>query len=303
MQTVLTDADVASRLDAKTAVAWMRDALREAHAGRLHTPPRVSTDLGDGRLIFTTGALQDEWYGYRSYDSFGSTPGAQVVVVHDWSSGKLRGVVVGNEIGPRRVGAIGAVAADLLAREDASTVGMIGTGVQAWNQLWAIATVRQLGRVAVYGRNRPRREAFVERARTELGLDAVIAPTPRLAVSNRDIVVLATSSPTPVVDASWIAIGAYVATLGPKQQGRAEFGPDLVARADVAVTDSIAQTRAYDPPFVLVGTRQHKRLTSLGSVLVGDVEGRTSDDQTAVFCSVGLAGTESYLAARLLDGV
>jgi ornithine cyclodeaminase/alanine dehydrogenase-like protein (mu-crystallin family) len=301
MRTVLTDSDIAERLDARTAVTWMRDAVMDAHSGRLHTPPRVSTDLGEGRLVFTTGALEDEWYGYRSYDSFDTQPGAQVVVVHDWKDGTVRGVVVGNELGPRRVGAIGAVAADALARPEADTLGIVGTGVQAWNQLWAISTVRSLGRIAVYGRNRPRREAFVARARHELGVDAVVAPTPRLAVSNREIVVLATNSTTPVIEASWITDGAYVTTLGPKQKGRAEFGPDLVARADVAVTDSIAQTEAYDPPFVLVGTPQQKRLTSLGAVLAGDAKGRTSPDQTVVFCSVGLAGTETYLAAKLLS--
>ena len=66
---------------------------------------------------------------------------------------------------------------------------------------------------------------------------------------------LATNSPEPVIEAAWIAPGRYVTTLGPKQVGRAEFGPDLVARADVAVTDSVAQTSAYDPPFILTGTR------------------------------------------------
>lgn len=301
MQTVLTDPDISSRLDSRTAVAWMRSALIDAHEGRLKTPARVGTDLGDGELIFTTGALEGEWYGYRSYDTFGREPGAQLVVVHDWKTGEVRGVVVGNELGPRRVGAIGAVAADALARPDASTLGMVGTGVQAWNQLWAISTVRKLGRVAVYGRNRARREEFVARAREELGLDAVIAPTPRLAVANREIVVLATSSITPVIEAAWVSPGAFVSTLGPKQKGRAEFGPDLIARADVAVTDSIAQTEAYDPPFVLVGTPQHKRLTSLGAVLTGEAKGRTDPDQTVVFCSVGLAGTETYLAAKLLS--
>ncbi len=300
MLTVLTDTDVIDKLDARTAVAWMRDALADAHQGRLHAPPRVSTDLGTGRLVFTTGALEGEWYGYRSYDSFDTTPGAQVVVVHDMKTGEVRGVVVGNELGPRRVGAIGAVAADKLANPGASTLGMIGTGRQAWNQLWAISTVRELGRVAIYGRNRPRREAFVERARKELGLDAVVAPTPKLAVSNREIVILATSSPKPVIDASWVTPGAYVSTLGPKQVGSAEFGPDLVARADVAVTDSIAQTEAYDPPFVLTGTPQAKRLVSLGAIVAGEAQGRTSPDQTVVFCSVGLAGTETYLAAKLI---
>jgi ornithine cyclodeaminase len=298
---VVSDADVVQRLDARTAVDWMRAALLDAHHGRLHTPPRVDTDLGEGRLVFTTGALTGQWYGYRSYDSFGAAPGAQVVVVHDWATGEVRGIVLGNELGPRRVGAIGGVAADLLARPDASNLGLIGAGVQAWAQLCAIAAVRDLRRVAVYSRNRARREAFVARARDELGLEAVWAPTARLAVRERDLVVLATNSATPVIEPEWITPGTYLTTLGPKQVGRAEFGPDLVAVADLAVTDSIPQTQAYDPPFVLAGSPEQDKLLSLGAILAGDAKGRTSPDDTVVFCSVGLAGTETYLAAKLLD--
>ena len=299
MVTVLTDPDIAARLDARTAIGWMREALLAAHEGRLHTPPRVSTDLGSGRLVFTTGALDGEWYGYRSYDSFDVSPGAQVVVVHHARTGELMGLAVGNELGPRRVGAIGAVAVDALASPDAATLGLVGTGVQAWNQLWAISAVRSLAAVQVFGPDPVRRNAFVARVSAELGLPVVAVGSAREAVEDKDLVVLATSSPTPVVSASWIRPGSYVTTLGPKQVGRAEFGPDLVARADVAVTDSVAQTSAYDPPFILTGTPQHERLRSLGAVLAGDVAGRTAPEQTVIFCSVGLAGTETYLLARL----
>jgi len=298
---LLTDDDIRERLDARSAVGWMREALLAAHAGRLHTPPRVSTDLGDGRLVFTTGALTGGWYGYRSYDSFGNEPGAQLVVVHDWHSGAVRGVAIGNELGPRRVGAIGAVAVDVLALPTATTLGLVGTGAQAWAQLWAISAVRSLTEVAVYSRDPVRRNAFAARVSASLGLPVAAVDSAQEAVQGKDLVVLATNSPVPVIEAPWIKPGAYVTTLGPKQFGRAEFGPDLVARADVAVTDSLAQTSAYDPPFILTGTRQHDRLRSLGAVLAGDAPGRTAPEQTVIFCSVGLAGTETYLLARLID--
>jgi ornithine cyclodeaminase len=197
------------------------------------------------------------------------------------------------------VGAIGAVAVDALAPSSASTLGLVGTGVQAWNQLWAISVVRELTEVTVFSRSADRRNAFAERVSAELGLPVVAAPSARETVEGKALVVLATNSSVPVIDASWIAPGSYVTTLGPKQFGRAEFGPDLVARADVAVTDSLAQTAAYDPPFILTGTLQHDRLVSLGAVLAGDAPA-PSPGQTVVFCSVGLAGTETYLLAKLL---
>jgi ornithine cyclodeaminase len=86
---------------------------------------------------------------------------------------------------------------------------------------------------------------------------------------------------------------------GPPQVGRAEFPLDLVARADVAVTDSLAQVPAYDPPNVLAETPHAQRLTLLGAILAGDARGRTSHDQVILFCSVGPAGTETYLLDRL----
>lgn len=301
MVEVLTDADVRRLLTPSRAMGWMREALIAEHRGELRAPPRVHTDLGGGRLVFTTGALAGKWFGYRSYDSFDVEPGEQVVVVHHVTDGRVRGIAVGNELGPRRVGAIGGVAADTLARSDSRSLAVIGTGTQAWAQLCAITAVRDLSEIRVYSRGAERREAFADRARAELGLPAQAAPNPERAVAGAGIVVLATNSPTPVVDPAWLAPGSYVTTLGPKQVGRAEFGPELVAVCDLAFTDSIAQISAYDPPNILVGTPQEHRLNSLGAVLAGDAPGRTSDDQRVLFCSVGLAGTEVFLLDRLLD--
>lgn len=246
--------------------------------------------------MFTTGALEGEWFGYRSYDSFGAEPGEQVVVLHDWETGRVRGVAVGNELGPRRVGAIGGVAVDALAAPTASSLALIGSGTQAFTQLWAIGAVRRLSSVRVFSRDPERRIAFVRRVSEELGLPVIAVGSAREAVEGADVVVLATSSPVPVIDPAWIADGAFVTTLGPKQVGRAEFGPELVDRADLVVTDSVAQTAAYDPPFILAGTPQQERLTSLGAAIAENVTGRT-----VLFCSVGLAGTEAYLLARLID--
>ncbi|MFC6162827.1 ornithine cyclodeaminase family protein [Kribbella jiaozuonensis] len=296
MVTILTDADIRARLRPGDAVAWMREAVLAAHAGRLHTPPRVSTELGGGRLVFTTGALEGEWYGYRSYDSFDTDPGQQVVVLHDWGSGEVRGIAVGNELGPRRVGAIGGVAFDALADPTATTLALIGTGTQAFTQLWAIGAVRRLSSVRVFGRDRERRIAFARRASGDLGLPVTAVESARDAVEGADVVVLATNSPVPVIEPAWVKDGAFVTTLGPKQVGRAEFGAELVDRADLVVTDSVAQTAAYDPPFVLAGTPQQERLMSLGAAIADNVTGRT-----VLFCSVGLAGTEAYLLAKLLS--
>lgn len=296
---LLDDRQISARLGPRAAVAAMREAIADSERGILTAPPRVTSDLGEGRLVFTTGARAGEWFGYRSYDTFGAEPGAQVVVVHDWHTGLARAIAVGHELGRRRTGAIGGVAVDVLARPDAAQLAVIGTGHQAWAQLWAISCVRALAGVRVWSRDAGHRQSFARRAEAELGLQAGPAGSARDAVHAADVVVLATSSPVPVLDPAWLADGCHVTSLGPKQKGRAEFGAALAARADVLVTDSLAQAHAYRPPFVLDGTPHLDRLISLGSVIEGTAPGRTGPGQVTLFCSVGLAGTEVHLLAAL----
>jgi ornithine cyclodeaminase/alanine dehydrogenase-like protein (mu-crystallin family) len=297
---ILYDRDLVARLDARAAVRWMGEAIDAHHRGELVAPPRAHTDLGGGRLVFTTGRLRGSWFGYRSYDTFPAQPGAQVVVVHDEASGEVRAVAIGNELGPRRVGAIGAVAAASLAAPDASIAAIIGTGTQAYTQLWALSVVRDLREVRVYSRDLDRRASFAQRVQPLIAGTCQPAPDPRTAVTGADIVVLATSSHVPVLDAAWLSPGTYITTLGPKQQGRAEFGLDLPAAAELVVTDSPAQLAAYDPPNVLAGTAHQSRLHSLGAVRAGEVP-RPGADGISLFFSVGLAGTEAFLLDCLVN--
>lgn len=292
---LLTDADVDARLDAPTAVAAMRDALRAAHDGALIAPPRATATLEGGRLVMTAGHLADEWYGFRSYDTFGHAAGEQLVVLHDARTGRIRAIAVGEEIGSRRTGAIGGVAVDALARPDAATLGVIGAGAQAWTQVWAAAAVRPLTAVSVFSRTPARRAAFAARVRAELGIPATVAGSAVETVRDKDIVVLATTSPTPILDAVDLAPGTHVNAVGFKQRGRAEFGPDLPAAAGLIATDSPAQADAYEPPIAVpVGRMRH-----LGAIVAGAEAGRTSSGEITLFCSVGLAGTEVFLLDRL----
>ncbi|MEO3777388.1 ornithine cyclodeaminase family protein [Micromonospora sp. B11E3] len=300
MTLLISDRDVAAALDAATTVEAMRDALLAAHAGRLVAPPRASAALGGGRMVLTAGHLTGEWYGYRSYDTFGHPDAEQLVVLHDGRTGAVRAVAVGEELGSRRTGGLGGVALAALARPDAATLGVIGSGAQAWTQVWAAAAVRPLREVTVHSRSAARREAFAARVRAELGVPARAVGTARAAVAGRDVVVLATTSPTPVLAAADLAPGAHVNAVGFKQIDRHEFGPDLLDRAEVLVTDSPAQAAAYDPPMLAALPPYADRLRDLGAVLAGAVPGRTRADQVSVFCSTGLAGTEVFLLDRLV---
>jgi alanine dehydrogenase len=290
---VLDDEDVRTRLDAASAVDAARRALEDAYRGLLAAPPRLRAEIGDGGLVFTAGGYADGALGLRVY---GLWPGDSDQAVLVWDrDGRLRGCVVGSELGARRTGALGGVAVDVLARADASTVGLVGSGTQAWTQLWAIAAVRSLSRVRVFSPTRKHRDAFAGRARSELGLPAEPCDTAEEAVADAHVVVLATRSEEPVIDAGWIGDGTHVSTVGPKFASAHETPPEPAHRAAVVVSDSPEQAAAYDEPFFT-----DRALTHLGAVVAGEAAGRASDRDITLYCSTGLAGSEVVLAETLL---
>ncbi len=297
---MLTDDGLRASVDGTRAVEWMREAVLAVEEGRLHAPARASTELGEGRLVFTTGALSGEWFGYRSYDTFDVDGGEQVVVVQSAHTGRVEAIAVGNALGQIRTGALGGLAADVLARPDASTVGVIGSGSQAWSQIWAISAVRDIRQVSVYSPTSAHAEVFARRVRDELGVAGESVETAEAAARDHDIVVLATTSRTPVIDPAWLAPGTHVTTVGPKQQGASEFGLDLVEAAQVVVTDSLAQLHAYHPPSMVATSSHADRFVSLGAVAANTTPGRQHDELT-LYLSVGLAGTEVHLLRRAVE--
>jgi len=207
--------------------------------------------------------------------------------------GRLVTVVVGRELGVRRCGAVGAVAVDALARRDARVLAVIGSGRQAWGQLWGIATVRNLAEVRVASPTAEHAARFADRARAELALDAGASPNARMAVEGADVVVLATDSPRPVIDAGWVEPGAHVTTIGPKSRTRHEAPYELVDRAAVFAVDHPGQVGALVEPFF--STREP---VPLASVLDGSEASRRTDEDITVFCSAGLpAGDLALLRA------
>lgn len=294
---ILQDAEIAEALSPEFARAAMRAAAVAAWEGRLHAPPRATVGLGDRGMTFGCGAVAGEWFGYRSYTAPAASDEDQVVVVHD-DHGTLFGMAVGRLLGRCRVGAIGGVAIEALGPQSPRKIAMVGTGIQAWYQLWALPDRFRDGvPISVYSRREALCEAFAARARLELGLETSAVGSAVEAVRDADVVIMATSSAVPVIERGAIAPGAYVATLGPKQVGHAEFDPTLVADAAMLVCDSPAQVMAYDPPNVLVGTGAEDALIHLGAVLAGAAQMR---EGTRIFFSVGLAGTDVWLLQSLL---
>ncbi|WP_435360793.1 ornithine cyclodeaminase family protein [Haloarchaeobius sp. DFWS5] len=303
---LLTDDDVVTRIDVVDTVATIELALREHANGTLHAPPRWSIDVADGGLRFTCGAATGDLsaLGFRVYDTFAtdSPEHTQLVCVFDADTGAFRGLISGYEVGVMRTAGIDGVAIDRFARDDASTLGVLGAGTQAKAHAEAAAAVRNIDTVRVYSPTPASREAFADEVGPNVDATIEVCDGPESVVRGADVLVCATNSEEPVFDADCLDAGTHVTTVGRKFEDAHELPLAVVDRADAIVTDSRAQVEAYHEtvaPFFL-DDDQRARMRELGAVVVGDEPGRTGDDELTLFCSVGLAGTEVVLADEIL---
>jgi len=291
---VLTDGDVDALVTPEVAVLAARASLRAAWNGTLHAPSRRRLTLGSRTVLLSAGALDSGPIGFRAYGLWDRNEDEVTAVWDD--AGSLSALIVGRALGAYRTGALGGVAIDLLAPETAKKVAVIGTGLQAWTQLWAAQSVRRIAHVQVAARTLRHSEDFAERARTEFGLDARAARHVEAAVRGADIVICATTATEPVLELEWLAAGAHITTLGSKLRSGAEIPAELTYKAAVVATDAPAEASELADSFFT-----ERPVTHLGAIEAGDLPGRASERELTIYCSLGLAGSEVLLAKTLLD--
>jgi ornithine cyclodeaminase len=223
------------------------------------------------------------------------------IALLDHATGALVAVLDGRYITEARTGAVSAVSVKLLARPDASVLGVVGSGVQARSHIEAIRHVRTLSDVRVWSPDAARREAFAKEMGESTGLPVHAVADARTAVRGADLVVLATASPRPVIDDRDIAEGTHIAAVGACRPDQREMSGALIARARVYVDSRAgAMKEAGDILLPIAdGTIGAEHIAGeLGEVAAGRVPGRRSPRDVTIFKSLGMA-VEDVAAAHL----
>jgi len=306
MTTILDDQKLSGYSFMQTAIAAVEAFMVARADGKTVSPPRHHVPFdGHGDLVFTIGGITGDrpLAGFRVYDTFTGKEQTQIVAVWSADDARLKGIVLGERLGAIRTGAIGGVAIRHLSPPDAKIVGLIGSGLQARMQLAAAASVRPIRKAYIYSRDARHRAAFAEDMQAQLGFEVTPVARAKDAAMEADIVICATSSTRPVLDRSDLKPGAHINTLGPKTIDAHELGLDVAAAASIIATDSTEQARSYASPFFLQGSSHEQRMVELSDIVAGRTAHRTSSDQTTLFCSVGLAGTEVAVAAAILGSL
>lgn len=305
----LTSDDVATlaqQPDVEDYVAVVRDGYRQRGEGA-PAKPRTTLNPNDGpwgmltsymAILPDTGAMG----GYMYDVGFAAEDGWLTTSLWDSESGEFLGHLDGNAWNPLKTGATGAVGIDALARRDADTLGIIGSGSQARGQLTAAATVRDLTEVRVFSPTRESREGFAAEMQEKLDCDVTAVESSTEAVSGVDIVITATTSKEPVLEGTDLDPGTHVTAMGQYDpEGReldtvtierAKYVPDLYERV---FQDAGSFLYALEQDIV----SEDHIYAELGDVVAGNVVGRESDDEITVFDSGG-TGIETVAAAKML---
>lgn len=285
----------------------MAQAMIAASAGTAQAPPRVGLSVGEAgnTLLLMPGASRNPAvFGAKLVSLFDGNPAHQrpavqgLITLFDSATGAPLAIVEGSSVTAIRTAAASGLATDRLAREDANSCGIFGCGVQATSHIDAIAAVRKLEQVLVWGRDETRAEAFArqECQRTGLNVRAVADPA---AAAACDIVCTVTAARRPILRSAWVLPGAHINLVGAHAITTREADTALVARARPYV-DLLASAQRESGDLMIPvqegAINEGHIVGEIGQLLTGKIAGRVDKAQITLYKSLGITAQDLYAA-------
>jgi ornithine cyclodeaminase/alanine dehydrogenase-like protein (mu-crystallin family) len=279
----VSEADVERLLTPAAARAAVETCFDRLARGAVDSPPRQRVVLADG--AFAAMQAVDRELGVAGVKSYLWRPGGApfVLVLYRLDPPEPLAVVEAARLGELRTAAASAVVATRLARLGAASLGVIGCGRQGAAHVVALREALPLQRVVAHCRDEARRDDFCRRLGCEPGTAA--------EAGAQDVVVTATTAREPVLRGAWLRPGALVLAIGANDPDARELDDDVLRRADLVCTDSLAQARLESGDLAGFGGDVRE---------VHDVRARPGDDAIVVFKSNGLAAWDVAAGAALL---
>jgi ornithine cyclodeaminase/alanine dehydrogenase-like protein (mu-crystallin family) len=281
-------------------IQWVEDTTRAYGLGRARNVPRQRVRFARGWLhVLPAGDMDLGVLGLKSYTSF-REGNRFLVTLYSAENGQLLALVEANYLGMMRTGAMSALATKYLARPDADTMAIIGTGWQARGQVLALAAQRPLRQIRVYGLEK--QEEFAEEMARLTGVETMVCGSAQEAVGESLIVSTATTSVDPVLQREAVKPGTHLNAVGSNALHRRELEDKLVGRASLVVVDSRAQARQESGDLLSPterGWMEWDLLPELSDVIVGRIPGRQGAEDITIFESHGLGLQDVAVATHL----
>ncbi|TDP91154.1 ornithine cyclodeaminase family protein [Labedaea rhizosphaerae] len=319
---IITEDEVENLLAEGAMVDALIDAVAAAmadlSAGRVSLPPRsaalidpvtVTGLLDMPAYVPSAKALTSKLVSVFPTNAGTAVPVRQaVIVVFDPEDGRPAALVESTHLTAMRTGACSALSARLLARPDASTLAVLGTGVQARAHALTVSRVRAFRELRLAGRSQEKASALARELEGQVPMPIRVCGSFEQAQDGADVVAAATYATEPVVRREWLAPGTHVSSVGYHPRGR-ELDDATVADALLVVESRAAALNAVPPNRDLadplasgVITEDHVH-AEIGELVAGTATGRTAADQLTLYKSVGVAVQDAAAAALVLRRV
>ncbi len=290
----------------------MRDALAGLASGEAYQPLR--TIIKPGNAAGLMGLMPAFMSGsnpalglkaisvFHGNASIGKDIHQGVVLLLSPETGELLSIMNASAITAIRTAAVSGVATDLLAREDASRLAIIGAGVQARSHLSSMSLVRSIKECRIASRNFDNARAFADEMRDLYPFPIVAAKSVASAVDNADMIVTATTSSEPVIKREWLSPGAHLNAVGSSTPAAREVDSATMGIACLFVDrreSAINEAGDYLIPLQEGAIGPDHIRAEIGELLTGEKAGRTSPDEVTLFKSLGLAVEDVAAADHL----
>jgi ornithine cyclodeaminase len=239
----ITENDVADLLTLPEAIDVLAGAYRLQAGGQASSMRRAHIRSGNA-ILHAVGGVIDE-AGLTGTKTWTYTPGgaAPLLILFSLTDGSVLGIIEAFAMGQMRTAATCGLGTRLLAAPQAESLALLGTGKQSFTQAAAVAAVRPIQRISLYGRDPGRREALAQRLADELPVAVAEHDDVAEAVDGADIVTTITRSADPLLTGAMLAPGMHVNAVGAIVPSRRELDESAIARCDVIVVDSLGQAR------------------------------------------------------------
>ncbi len=305
----LTEEDVHQRLKFGEVTDWVEDGFARLGEGGTSVLPRNRVWFDGGALHVLGGAVTVyRLVATKLYTTIFRPEGerrSSLLVVFDTHSGDRIATIESYWLSIMRTAATTALATRYLARPDAATLTIIGTGPTALPQLTAVATERPFKRVIVHSRTSAHRQAFAAAASQRLGMVVEAVDSLEAAVHAGDVVITATDSREPIIEAAWLRAGTLINAMGSNYPDKRELSPDVLRHGERIFVDSVDAAKAEAGDLILAGSEgalDWGRVEQFGS-LVQSMKRVSAQNSWFVFKSVGIGVQDIAVAAGLLGRI
>lgn len=300
----ITERDVVELMCLPQAIDALRVGLCEEAAGFARNMVKTHAMWGGHSTLHAIGAVFER-KGIAGTKTWAHTEGGAMplLIVLDAGTGDVLAIIEAFALGQMRTGGISGLATDIMARPDARRMAMIGAGKQSLTQIAAVAAVRPLDRITVWSPTAAKREALARRAGEMLRIETLAAATLEEALDNAQIVTLATRATAPFLSDDMLRPGAHLNAVGAITPERAEFAPELLARAAIVSADSVPQVRNLSYEFMTsfgASETDWARVRPLCDLVAAETR-RPLDAELTIFKAMGMGISDLALGSALLE--